>query len=326
MGKIKIGILGTANIAKRSVIPAIQELDDLFTLAGVASRTNEKAVKIAEEFNLEVYADYEKLIDSNIIEALYIPLPNSQHYEFAKLALLKGIHVLVEKSLGCSLNEVEELIRLARAKNLLLMENFQFRFHSQFEYLKGQLSSGVIGDLRALNVSFCFPPFPDRDNIRYQKKLGGGALLDAGAYTTKASSLILGNNLSVSAASMNFTDEFDVDIWGGAFLIQEETGNYASLTFGFDHYYQCGVQILGSKGKLSTNRLFTAPVGFSPVIEIELKGKPKQTVKLESDHHFKNMLIHFHKYTNDDLAKERENLSNLEQARLIQAIKQKANV
>lgn len=326
MSIIKIGILGTANIAKRSIIPEIHELPQLFSLVGVASRNIDKAREIATEFHLETYVGYEKLINSGNIDALYIPLPNSLHFEFAKLALSKGIHVLVEKSLGCSLDEVSMLVELARKKNLLLMENFQFRFHSQLQFLKDELNKNTIGELRALQASFCFPPFPDKDNIRYQKQLGGGALLDAGAYTAKISSLLLGKHLKVEAATLNSNNDFEVDIWGGAFLEQKKTGVCASLTFGFDHFYQCGIQVLGSKGRISTNRLFTAPKNYAPIFEIELNGKPKEIVELEPDNHFKNMLIHFHKYMTDDQAKENENITNLEQASLLQTIKQKANV
>lgn len=325
MSKIKIGILGTSNIAKRSIIPELLKLTDLYTLIGVASRDKNKAIGIAKELKTEPYFGYEELINSGKIDALYIPLPNALHHKFTELALSKGLHVLVEKSLGCSLKEVQELVSLAREKNVLLMENFQFRFHSQFQFLMETLNSNIIGEIRSLIASFCFPPFQDRDNIRYQKHLGGGALLDAGAYTTKITNLILGDDVKVEAATLNTTYNFEVDIWGSAFLKDEKTGACATLNFGFDHYYQCGVQVLGSKGKITTNRLFTAPSNYAPIFEIELHGKPKQIVELESDNHFKNMLIYFHKSTAVESIKENENKTNINQASLLKAIKDKAN-
>ena len=85
------------------------------------------------------------------------------------------------------------MVDLARRQNRLLMETFQFRFHAQHAVVKEILASGLIGDIRCFRSAFGFPPFPDgKANIRYQKALGGGALLDAGAYTIKAATFMLG--------------------------------------------------------------------------------------------------------------------------------------
>ena len=280
MAPIKIGILGTANIAKRSVIPEILNLNDEFTLVGIASRSRSKALEAAKANDLAPFFSYDDLINHTEVDAIYIPLPNSLHFEFVRKALSKGLHVLVEKSLATSVSEVNELVQLARKMNVLLMENFQFRFHNQLKYLIDQIESGVIGEIRSLNAAFCFPPFPDVNNIRYKKHLGGGALLDAGAYTLKISSIILGKDLIVEAAKLNTSEGYDVDIWGGAFLSNLNAGTFASATFGFDHYYQCGVQVIGSKGKIVTNRLFTAPKNIKPVFEIEIQGKKKEVFNL----------------------------------------------
>lgn len=320
MKKIRIGVLGGANIAKRSIIPEIVRLNQHFELSGIASRDLIKANELAAMFTTSSYGSYEGLIDSEKLDALYIPLPNSMHYKYAKKALNKGIHVLVEKSLACSLDEVKELVDLAKTNNLLLMENFQFRFHSQLNYLKDFLDSKEIGEIRALKAVFCFPPFPDQDNIRYQKELGGGALLDAGAYTVKISSLLLGNQLKVEAASLITPPNHEVDIWGSAYLVDQTSGISSSCIFGFDHYYQCGIEVIGSKGKLSTNRLFTARDNYEPIYEIEVNGEKKQRIVLEKDNHFRNMLMAFYNKTSDDQAKEEENKQNLIQAALIQAI------
>ncbi len=126
--KIKIGVLGAANIAVKSVIPAIRELPDSFELVGVASRSLKKSEKVATLFETQTFGNYNELFDKNLVDALYIPLPNSLHYGWVKKALKSGIHVLVEKSLGCSLNEVKELNDLAEINDLTLIENFQFRF------------------------------------------------------------------------------------------------------------------------------------------------------------------------------------------------------
>ena len=133
MKKLRIGVLGFASIAQKAIIPAIKELTDCFEFVGIATRTAEKIEEI-ELSGHSAFVPYEQIISKDIIDALYIPLPNAMHYQWVKVALEKGLHVLVEKSLGCNLQEVEELNQLAQEKKLVLIENFQFRFHSYRMY------------------------------------------------------------------------------------------------------------------------------------------------------------------------------------------------
>lgn len=322
---IKVGIIGLANIAKRSVIPEFQRLKNHFRIEAIASRDFEKAKSYASEINCIAYSSYDDLIENSGIDALYIPLPNSLHYEFIKKALSKNIHILVEKSLACSYEEVFELNQLAKSKGLVLMETFQFRFHRQFTFIKNILEQNQIGELRSISSAFCFPPFKELNNIRYNKELGGGALLDAGAYTIKIATLVVGFGLEVKAATLNSNEYHNVDIWGGATLYSPSTNVLAHLTFGFDNFYQCNIEILGSKGKVSTNRIFTAPNNLNPKILLEIFGEDPKEIELESDNHFSNLLQYFHKTIENSLMRENEYLENEEQARLINEIKRLTN-
>ena len=322
---IRIGVLSTAKIAVRSVIPAIVNLSDYFVLAGIASRSQDKLDDVCKTFNTDTYVGYDKLVGDHKIDAVYIPLPNAMHAEWIEKALLNGKHVIVEKSLGCSLEEVARLTDLAREKNLVFFENFQFRFHPQTLLIQNLIHQNAIGEIRCVRASFGFPPFPDKNNIRYQAVLGGGALLDAGAYTTKVSQLLLGLDLKVKASSLNADSNSEVDIWGGAYLQDEITGKFAELAFGFDHFYQCGLEIWGSIGKLKTNRLFTAPPNYEPVITIETR-EGEQQIKAKAANHFELMLLHFHELVTGDKSSEEEHLQNVDQARLIQEIKNIAYV
>ena len=197
--RINIGILGCAKIAERSVIPAILQLPDLFRVSGIASRTIDRGVQFADKFRVTPVANYGALLEQENIDAVYIPLPNALHAEWIKNALVKGLHVLVEKSMASNLEEVEQLTDIAFRKNKILVENFQFRFHRQLLRIFEIIRCGELGELRCIRSSFGFPPFPDPGNIRYQKALGGGALLDAGAYPIKISQLILGSSLEVKS-------------------------------------------------------------------------------------------------------------------------------
>jgi dTDP-3,4-didehydro-2,6-dideoxy-alpha-D-glucose 3-reductase len=313
---LKIGVLGTANIALRSVIPLLESMEQ-YELVAVASRSKEK---IEDKQFFETLLGYETLLNEKKLDAIYIPLPNSLHYEWIKKALSKGIHVLVEKSLACDLEQVKELNSIARGKNLALIENFQFRFHSQLEYIKKVIKAGTLGDLRIVRSSFCFPPFKDKNNIRYKKELGGGALLDAGAYPIKLSQIFLGEELEIDSAVLNFNEDFEVDIWGGATLKQKNGNLFSQVAFGFDHYYQCNLELVGSEGKLYTNRIFTAGNKIIPRISIETNQNGLQVKELEPDDHFQKMLLYFYDVVTGVKPKETEYTSNINQSRLLQGI------
>jgi len=323
MKKINIGILGCANIAQKFIIPALKEMRE-YNILGVASRSKKKADKFSKEFGIKPFYSYEDLLEVENLEAVYIPLPNSLHYEWVKSSLNKGLHVLVEKSMACNYNEVIELNELAQQKGLALIENFQFRFHLQLKHIESLIDSGMIGELRNVRASFGFPPFYDSDNIRYKRELGGGALLDAGAYPLKISQIFLGADISVESASLEIPSDKDVNIWGSAY-IKQNNGNLASqIAFGFDHFYQNSIELWGSKGRIFTNRIFTAAPGFEPVIEIETNdGREVKT--LPADNHFKKILSHLHALivTKENIAAEY--IENTNQARLIKELKEKVN-
>jgi NDP-hexose-3-ketoreductase len=321
--KINIGVLGCANIAQRYIIPSICK-NSLFHLVGVASRFKKKADSIANIFNTTAYYSYESLLESNL-DAIYIPLPNGLHYEWIKKALNKNIHVLVEKSLACNLAEVNELNLLAKNNGLILMENFQFRFHKQLEFIQDEIQQGKLGEIKLLRSSFGFPPFVDKDNIRYQNAIGGGALLDAGAYTIKIAQIILGSKIYIEGASLDKPFDKEVDISGSAYIKLKNSHVTAQIAFGFDHFYQNSLEIWGSKGKLTASRIFTAGPGIKAPVRIEHCDGYDNIHEIEDDH-FHNMLNHFSELIHTGNGLDDEYNQNINQARLIGEIFKKSFV
>lgn len=322
--KVNIGVMGCANIAVKSMIPVILAQHHLYRLAGIAGRDERKAEQYAASFGTKAFSDYEALLDTAGLDAVYIPLPNSLHAAWIERALDKGLHVLVEKPLACHHDEVVELHKKACTKDLALVENFQFRFHKQLAVIREMLDGGIIGELRCMRSSFGFPAFPDPENIRYQKDLGGGALLDAGVYPIRLSQIILGADLEVKAASSEVDGRKGVDMQGGGFLQQKSGPLFSQIAFGFDHFYQCNLELWGGRGKLTTNRIFTAPPGFEPEALLET-AEGKEIIKLPADNHYENMLAHFYKtMQNPELARQEYN-GNINHSRLVQEFKRKAH-
>ena len=322
--KIKIGVLGCASIAEKAILPAINSLSEHYKLVGIASRTKKKADKFSKQFNTKAYYKYEDLLSVKDLDAVYIPLPNSLHSEWIDNALNVGLNVLVEKSMACNLKEVIKLNKIAANKRLLLMENFQFRFHPQLNYIKQLLRNGEIGELRSLKSSFSFPPLPDPHNIRYNAKLGGGALLDAGAYPLKILQFFLGFETSVIAAKSHFSASKGIDLWGSAYIGSKDQDVGAYISFGFDNYYQCEIELVGSLGRIYTDRIFTAPPNYSPTIDISQNGSDGRLVKLQPANHFINLLMHFKEQIVNQNDFFNEYQQNVHQSRLINEFKNKA--
>ena len=291
---IRVGILGCAAIAKRSLAPAFAAHPS-FQLVAIASRTVDKAAAFASQYGARP-CSYDELVTANDVDLIYCPLPTGLHAEWVAKCLQAGKHVLCEKSLACTYDEVVRLVDLARSRNLLLMESFQFRFHAQNLYVKKLLSDGVIGPLRQVVIRFGIPPFPEgAANIRYSKELGGGALLDNGAYTLKAASYLLGEDLTVLAAlsDVNRSDKDgigdDVDLTG-SIMLRTKDGVPVQTAYGFSHFYQNGYEIWGKDGKITTTRAFTARPDFAAPVILETHKEREE--KNFQDDHFANLLSH----------------------------------
>jgi len=318
--KLRIGVLGAAKIARRSIIPAFIA-DERCKLVAIGSKSSYKSEELNSDLNCRVFDNYEDVLKQNL-DAVYIPLPNSEHSKWINLSLEQNLHVLVEKSMATDYNDVVLLNERADNKKLALIENFQFRFHSQLKYIVDLISSGALGDIRQLRSTFGFPPFDDLSNIRYFKELGGGALLDAGAYPVKLCQTLLGTGLRVKASTLNYQEKFDVDIWGGAYLEQKSTGINCQIGFGFDNSYQNTFEIWGSQGYLKTDRIFTARSNHTPSVLVESK-KHSKTLELPTDDHFSNMINHFINVVQGSAGPEYA--QNIDQARILRDIKNAAN-
>ena len=268
---IRIGIICPSEIAFRRFLPSLQKAEG-FEYVGVAIANKEEFVGATDEVLAKERAKAQTFV--------YLPLPPALHFQWAKQALQKGKHVLVEKPSTISLADTQELISIAKEKSLALHENYMFVFHNQIAAINEIVKSGEIGDIRLYRISFGFPRRDARD-FRYNKALGGGALLDAGGYTMKLATELLGSSVRLVAATANYTSEFEVDIYGSATL-ENDDKVVAQVAFGMDNDYKCDLEIWGSKGTLTTGRIMTAPNGFEPTYTIK-KNQEYTDGKLPAD-------------------------------------------
>lgn len=286
---MRIGVLGTADIAFRRFLPALSKCSE-FTYAGVASRTVEKAARFVETYGGQAYESYEDLLLDDTIDAVYVPLPPALHFKWGKKVLKAGKHLLMEKPFTTCLDDTKELLALAKEKGLAAHENYMFLYHSQLKKIKELISDGTLGELRLIRTAFGFPK-RSGDDFRYQKVLGGGALLDCGGYPVRLALELLGESARVVQAKLIQPEGYEVDLFGSA-VLENADGLCAQISFGMDNSYKCELEVWGSRGCLYTDRIFTAPEGFRPILYIQ-KGSGEEILKLPEDDSFENSTKRF---------------------------------
>jgi predicted dehydrogenase len=189
--KLRWGVIGTANIARAAVIPALKQSGN-GKLVAVASRDQARAQAFAEQHAIpRSYDSYRALLTVDDIDAVYIPLPNSLHREWSIRAAEAGKHILCEKPLALDAAECRDMQDAAERNGVRLMEAFMYRFHPQTEKVIDLLRRGAVGKPQMIYAAFTFR-LKDRSNIRMQPELGGGSLMDVGCYCVNVSRTLAG--------------------------------------------------------------------------------------------------------------------------------------
>lgn len=198
--KINWGILGLGKIA--STFAHDLQLTENAVIYGVASRSAEKAKSFAEEFRaLKSYGSYESLVADPDIDIVYVATPHPMHFRNTMMCLKHGKAVLCEKPMGMNADEEKAMIAEARLRKLFLMEGIWTRFMPATVKLLELIEKGAIGDILHIRADFGFRGNPDPEARLYNKKLGGGSLLDIGLYPVYLSLLLLGAPTGIKASA-----------------------------------------------------------------------------------------------------------------------------
>lgn len=252
--KIRWGIVGTGNIANRFA-NAVKNVDGA-KLVAIASRTEEKGKKFAEEHNIEnVFAGYEELAKSSSVDAVYIATPHPQHVSCAKLFLNAKKHVLCEKPICVNAKETVELSECAKENNVFLMEAMWTRFLPAIIEAQEIINRGEIGTIKNIQADFCYNYPYDRDCRVYNPKLAGGGLLDVGVYCLHFASVFLGDNPEKITAVGEVINGIDCQ---ANYLLQYQNGAIANLSSAVTAQKPATAYIYGTDGYLEIPNFFGA--------------------------------------------------------------------
>ena len=265
---INWGIIGFGNMG-RQYENCFRKESSIFNLVGIASKSKKKIKNITRE--VKFFDTYEDLIKSSLIDAIYVSTLNNSHKNLVYLANLHDKKILCEKPLGMNLSEVEELFNLLKNKKDNFIEAIAYRSHPQTEALLQLLGDKEIGEIKKIESSFGFKVKKIRKNSRlFNKKLGGGAILDLGCYPLSFFNLLKGNKkMEIVKSNFNLC-ETNVDIDGEIILDIDnniEAVGKVSLRENLDNtckIYCDNVQITLREPWLPTNKSF---------IEVETKSR-----------------------------------------------------
>jgi predicted dehydrogenase len=251
-GKVRWGIIGTANIARTEFLPGLRAAGGV--AAVVAGRDLERASQYARDHGIDrAVAGYRSLIEDPGVDAVYIPLPNSFHAGWTIRALRAGKPVLCETPLCGSVAEAELVTTAARETGTLLWEAFVFPFHAQFERIRGLLAEGVIGELREIQSNFHFRVREPRD-IGLSRNLEGGAVNDVGCYPVRlARELFAADHTRAVADAVWGGEGVDVETWG---ILDFPGGRRLLLSCGFRRAYDTFTRLQGTEGQIHLTNPF----------------------------------------------------------------------
>lgn len=244
--KIKWGVLSTANIGVKHVIPAMQK-GDFTEVVAISSRNITRAEDAANKLGIpKAYGSYEDLLADDEIDAIYNPLPNDMHIPWTKRAMEAGKHVLCEKPIGLNVKETEDLIKFTQKyPHLKVMEAFMYRFHPQWDIVKSWLSVGMIGEVNAIQSAFTYHNTNPED-YRNKPEMGGGGLLDIGCYCISSARYIFEAEPQKIMSTIDLDPEFGIDRHASAIMVFP--GGTASIYCSTQSSPDQNMTIYGSEG------------------------------------------------------------------------------
>ncbi len=292
--QLRWGILGAARVNDK-LMPAIVEADNA-KLVAIASRRPGAAAETLQkhapnETDAEALDDPQALLTREDIDAIYLPMANEEHAEWALKAIEHGKHVLIEKPMALKVEDIDAIDAAARANNVTVMEGFMYRFHTQHDFVRDLIDSGKIGEVRTVKTAFAFPMKPARlYRINRDIANGGGAMWDIGPYAVHTARHWFDNE-PVAATAMAKLNEHGADVsLSGIFDFGD--GRYGHFEMSFEHARRSVYEIIGTKGGITCHTVWQ-PHDEQPLISYWTDAGESETVSLPMANHFNREIEHF---------------------------------
>lgn len=277
--RLRIGVISTADIGVAKVIPGMRRASRVEVVA-IASRDAAVAAAVADRLAIpRAHGSYDALLADPDVDAVYIPLPNHLHADWAIAAARAGKHVLCEKPLAMTAADAERMGAAARDGGVVLMEAFMYRHHPSWVAVRELVASGRVGRLQAIQSWFSYYN-DDPTNIRNIRDIGGGALYDIGCYNINLSRLLFGSEPEVVGAAITRDPTMGVDILTSAILrFGDGIATFTCTTRAEDDQR---VDIYGTTGRISIDIPFNIPPTRETQVRVAAGGEPPVAPDVET--------------------------------------------
>ncbi len=310
--QLRWGILGAARMTE-VMLPAIVEAENA-KLVAIASRRPGAATELLTKCSVEsagvnLYTDPTQLLEDTTVDAVYLPMANEEHAEWALRAIEHNKHVLCEKPMALNVSDIDAIEAAAKQHGVTVMEGFMYRLHPQHTRVWEIINSGEIGEIHSLRSCFSFPMTPARTyRISRSIEQGGGAMWDIGCYAIHTCRMFF-ETLPSAVIAMYKTIECGADV-SNAGILDYGDGRYAHFAFSFERARRAEYEIIGTKGGLKCHNVWSKP-GDTPVISWWGEGGQHNQEQLSEANHFRLEIEHF----SNCVLKQRQPLLSLNDAR-----------
>ena len=271
--KVCWGLLSTARINER-LIPALRASGRSELLA-VASRSTGRARAYAKQWDIpHAYGTYQQMLADPAINVIYLSLPNHLHVEWAIKCAEAGKHVLCEKPIAITTEEVTRMAQAAEKNSVIIQEAAMMRFHPQTQYLQELIAKRVIGDVRLIRGVFAFT-LENPGDIRLNTNMGGGSLWDLGSYCVSFARTVLQAE-PVEVSAYQVIGDTGVDMSFSA-QMQFPTGTLVQFFSSFQSFAHIEADFLGTEGRIHADVPWANHIGASANVQVTRSGNPEET-------------------------------------------------
>jgi D-xylose 1-dehydrogenase (NADP+, D-xylono-1,5-lactone-forming) len=247
-GQFRWGILGAANICEAFIRGV--KAGTASRVEAIASRSIEKARAFAEANAIpHAFGSYEELIKSGLVDAVYVPLPNSLHAEWTIRSLEAGLPVLCEKPFTVDAARAREVAVVAKRTGLAVAEAFMYRFHPMYARVLELVRAGAIGPIVSMNGRFTFM-LENRAEVAASAELAGGSLMDVGCYCVNLFRMVTGRE-PIRASAFERRTTVEDTIVG---LLEFPGGVLAQFESSIENHERHGAEVAGTTGSISIPR------------------------------------------------------------------------
>ncbi|GAB4351703.1 MAG: Gfo/Idh/MocA family oxidoreductase [Methylohalobius crimeensis] len=293
--KLRWGILGASRMAG-TMLPFLIQANNA-QLTAIASRRPGAAegllAKAAPQLinDVKTLDDPHRLLQDPDVEAIYLPMANEEHGQWALRCLEHGKHVLVEKPMALTLEDIEAIEKAAQSRRLKVMEGFMYRFHPQHSRVREIIAAGTIGEIRTVRTTFSFLMTPQRlYRVSRPVEQGGGAMWDIGCYAIHTARMFFDTPPLRAFALANY-NEHGADI-GDSGVFDFGEGRYAQFDFSFQRARRAEYELIGTRGGIKCHNVWAKP-GEVPTISWWTEAGKQCEERLPPANHFRLEIEHF---------------------------------